>query len=508
MSVPTWMRRPSAGTTTAVKPDNGTYRSRVPARLDRLPWRRFHTRIVLALGVAWILDGLEIRIVSQMSTVIATQNALALTEIQTGYIASSYLCGEVVGALLFGRITDKFGRKKLFFFTLLLYLLANGIAGFSPNLWFLTFFRFLSGVGIGGEYTAVNSAIDELIPPYYRGRVDIAVNGTYWLGAMIGAAANMILLNGSIVPAHYAWRIGFLLGPLIALSVIWLRRLVPESPRWLMTHGRQEDAERIVDEIENKVHKEGIELDPIPESKALDITSQGSVSYRQIYKTMLHDYPKRSVLGLALMTSQALLYNAVFFTDGRVLIDFYQVPARDTSYYLIPFAAANLMGALILARWFDIIGRRKMITFTYCCSGVLVAIGASLFLGNQLNAFTQTLWWCVTFFFASAGASAAYLTVSEVFPLELRAQAISFFFAISLLIGGAPAPLAYTHLLSAGTHHLPLAAGYYAAAAFMIIGGLVAWRFAVDAERKSLEKISHPLTALPATIHPPPPIGT
>lgn len=486
---------------TNVKSAVGIYRSLVPARLDRLPWRPFHTRVVLALGISWILDGLEIQIVSQISTVLARQDTWHLTGIQIGYIASSYLFGEVIGALLFGRIADQLGRKKLFFFTLALYLITNGIAGFSPNVWFLLFFRFLSGMGIGGEYTAINSAIDELIPPYYRGRVDIAVNGTYWLGAMIGAMANILLLNPHFVPPDYGWRIGFLLGPIIALSIIVLRRTIPESPRWLMTHGRHVDAERIVDEIETQVRNEEIELEPIPINKALDVAGQGNVSYRQIWKTMRHDYPTRSFLGISLMVSQAFLYNAIFFTNGQVLVDFYHMQIQNVAYYIIPFAAVNMLGALILGKWFDTIGRRKMITLTYCVSGTLMMIGASLFSANRLNATSQTGWWCVIFFFASAGASAAYLTIGEIFPLELRAQAISFFFAISLLIGGVPAPWFYEHLISAGPHHLTT--GYYTAGAIMIIGGGIAWCFGVDAERKSLERIAHPLVTLPRPIEPP-----
>jgi MFS family permease len=309
---------------------SGTYRSLVPARLDRLPWRPFHTRVVIALGISWILDGLEIQIVSQISTVLAAQGTLHLTEFETGFIASSYLFGEVIGALLFGRITDQLGRKKLFLITLSLYMIANAIAAFSPNLYFLLFFRFLSGMGIGGEYTAINSAIDELIPAYYRGRVDIGVNGTYWAGAAVGAAANMLLLNPHVLPADLGWRFAFFLGPVLGLGIIFLRRAIPESPRWLMTHGRQVDAELIVDKIETRVRSDGIELQPIPASKALTVTGRGRVSYRQIGHTMWHKYRSRSILGLSLMASQMFLYNAIFFTDGSVLVNFYHVGSGDT----------------------------------------------------------------------------------------------------------------------------------------------------------------------------------
>jgi MFS family permease len=483
------------------EPGGKTYRSLVSARLDRLPWTRFHTLVVVGLGISWILDGLEIQIVSQIGTVLQGRGMLQLSAAQVGLIGSYYLFGEVVGALVFGRITDRLGRKKLFFFTLALYLIASGMAGFSFNLWFLLVFRFLAGAGIGGEYTAINSAIDELIPPYYRGRVHIAVHGTYWAGAMVGAAANILLLDPHLVPTDLGWRIGFFIGPVIALSIIVLRRAIPESPRWLMTHGRQVEAERIVDHIETRVRADGIKLEPVRESRALDVTGRGNVSYLQIAKTMLRDYPSRSFLGFSLMVAQAFLYNAIFFSNGEVLVDVYHIDIQDTGYFLVPFAAGNLLGPLVLGKLFDTIGRRKMITFTYCISGVLMVISATLFLANQLDATSQTAIWCVTFFFASAGASSAYLTVSEIFPLELRAQAISFFFAISQLLGGVAAPWIFAHLVN-GDNHGPLTVGYYAAGGIMIASGVIGWYFGVDAERKSLEKITNPLTALRRAIEP------
>jgi MFS family permease len=396
--------------------ESGTYRSLVPARLDRLPWRPFHTRVVAALGISWILDGLEIQIVDQIGAFLETHGILLHSEEQVGLIASLYLAGEVIGALVFGRITDQLGRKKLFFVTLTLYLVFSFLGAFSFSLWFLALVRFIAGMGIGGEYAAINSAIDEFIPPYYRGRVDISVNGTYWAGAAVGAAANL-LLNPRVLPADLGWRIGFVLGPALGLGIIFLRRAIPESPRWLMTHGRQADAELIVDEIETQVRSDGIELQPLSPSKALVIT-----------------------------------------------------------------------------------GRRKMITFSYCLSGLLMAVNALLFHSGSLGATSQTAVWCVTFFFASAGASAAYLTVSEIFPLELRAQAISFFFAVSLGIGGVPAPWLFGYLIGAGINYLTI--GYSAAAVLMVAGGIIAWRYGVDAERKPLEKIARPLSAVGGFIEP------
>jgi len=344
------------------------------------------------------------------------------------------------------------GRKKMFVVCLGLYLVVSGISGLSFSLWFLLLFRFLAGMGIGGEYTSINAAIDELIPSHYRGRVDIAVNGTYWAGAAIGAAASIFLLNPHLLPINVGWRIGFFIGPVAGLVIIYLRRTIPESPRWLMTHGREQEAERIVDEIEARVERDGAHLDPVPESKALEVTDRGHVSYIEIARTMLKEYPSRSFLGFSMMVTQAFLYNAIFFTYALVLGNFYHVPPSQLGYYFFPFAAGNLLGPLLLGPLFDTVGRRKMILLTYCVSGILLAITAVLFDQGALSAVTQTIFWCVIFFFASAGASSAYLTVSEIFPLELRGQAISFFFAISQLAGGVAAPYIFGILIGNGSH--------------------------------------------------------
>ena len=481
----------------------GTHRSLVPARLDRLPWTRFHWRVVIALGITWILDGLEIQIVSQIGAVLQNRGTLHLSSADVGLLATVYLLGEVAGALIFGRITDRFGRKKLFVITLVLYLLANGIAGLSFSLWFLLLFRFLAGTGIGGEYTAINSAIDELIPPRYRGRVDIIINGTYWLGALLGASANIFLLNPHWVPADLGWRVGFFLGPVLALWVIFLRRAIPESPRWLMIHGRHKQAESIVEKIEAEARMAGAQFAPVPAGSALEVTGRGNVSYRQIWRTMRQDHPKRSLLGFSMMVTQAFLYNALFFTYPLVLTNVYHVPDDHLSYFIILFVAANLAGPLAFGKLFDTVGRRKMITLTYCVSGLLLIGNAHLLAPRVLTAITHDIVLCAVFFFASAGASSAYLTVSEIFPLELRSQAISFFFALSLLIGGVAAPPLFQHLIGDGTKVGPLVGGYYAAGAVMVAGGLIAWRFAVDAGRKSLEEIANPLSAVRRVIEPP-----
>jgi len=469
----------------------GPVRSLVPARLDRLPWTRFHWLVVVGLGVSWVLDGLEIQIVSQAGY----QSTLGLSAAQVGAVGSVYLAGEVVGALFFGRITDRLGRRKLFIVTLGVYLVASGIGGLSFSLWFLLIFRFIAGMGIGGEYTAINSAIDELIPSRYRGRVDIAVNGTYWGGAAFGAAANLYLLSDH-VPVDLGWRIGFFIGPVIGLIIIFLRRTIPESPRWLMTHGREEEAERTVTAIEQRAEAQGVKLTPVPESKALEVTPVTSVSYLRMAKVFFGDYPSRSFLVFSMMVTQAFLYNAIFFTYALVLQHFYGVPKAHTSYYFFPFALGNLLGPLLIGHLFDTIGRRKMILFTYGVSGLLLLGSAGLFHAGLLNATTQTALWCVIFFLASAGASSAYLTVSEIFPLELRGQAISFFFAISQGAGGVVAPWLFGRLIGSGTDKTPLTWGYVIGAVIMIAGGLIAWFFGVDAERKSLEDIARPLSAV------------
>jgi MFS family permease len=496
VTVPVQRHERGEGMNSAGKAESRPIKSLVPARMDRLPWTRFHWLVIIGLGVSWILDGLEIQIASTVGTVLESKHSLHLTTGDVGTLGSVYLLGEVVGALVFGRITDMIGRKKMFVVCLGLYLVASGLGGFSFNLWSLLVCRFFAGMGIGGEYTAINSAIDELIPSHYRGRVDIAVNGTYWAGAMVGALSSIFLLDPHILPVDIGWRIGFFIGPIAGLIIIYIRRTIPESPRWLMTHGREEEAERIVDQIEERIRNEGVKLEPVPESKALEVHPTGAVSYIQIARTMLGQYPSRSFLGFSMMVTQAFLYNAIFFTYALVLQHFYQIPSDRIGIYFFPFAVGNLLGPLLLGGLFDTVGRRKMIFATYAGSGVLLAISAIMFHAGMLNAITQTAFWCVIFFFASAGASSAYLTVSEIFPLELRGQAISFFFAISQLAGGVAAPRIFASLIGSGHSRGPLTIGYFIGAAIMIAGGIIAWYFGVNAERQSLESIATPLSAV------------
>lgn len=468
---------------------DGAIRSLVPARMDRLPWTKFHWSVVLGLGVSWILDGLEIQIVSESGF----QKALGMSAAQVGLTGTVYLVGQVVGALTFGRLTDRLGRKRLFIMTLVIYLVGSGLAGLSPNMWFLWVFRFIAGMGIGGEYTAINSAIDELIPSHYRGRVDIAINGTYWGGAFFGALANLYLLNPDNVAENIGWRIAFFIGPVLGLSIIWLRRHIPESPRWLLTHGRAEEAERTVAEIEERVRREGGEVSEVDESKALLVKPEERMGPKVLWDVFIRRYGRRTVLGLTMMVTQSFLYNAIFFTYALVLTNFYGIDKAGTSLYFLPFAAGNLLGPLLLGHLFDTIGRRKMIFSTYTIAGVVLLVSAWAFHAELLNATTHTIFWCVSFFFASAGASAAYLTVSEIFPIEVRGQAISYFFVVAQC-AGAIAPVLYGALIGDGKDRMPLTWGYVAGAVIMIIGGVVALAIGIDAERKSLEDVADPLS--------------
>ena len=463
--------------------------SLVPARMDRLPWARFHWMVVLGLGVSWILDGLEIQLVASAGF----QRTLGMTTEEVAFAGTIYLVGQVVGALTFGRLTDSWGRKRLFIITLGIYLVGSGVAGLATSAWFLYAFRFVAGLGIGGEYTAINSAIDELIPARYRGRVDIAINGTYWAGAGLGAVANLWLLDPAYINQEWGWRIGFLIGPVLGLVIIWLRRHIPESPRWMLTHGRAAEAERIVEDTEASVRAQGIDLEPVPESRAMLVRAKEEVPLKQLAQVFFKDYPTRTLLGITMMVTQSFLYNAIFFTYALVLQNFYGTTPSSTQYYFFPFAIGNLLGPLLLGHLFDTVGRRKMIFLTYGLAGAVLAASAFLFHAGALTATTQTLLWCIAFFFASAAASAAYLTVSEIFPLEVRGQAISYFFAVAQM-AGAIAPSIYGLLIGNGTERTPLFFGYLVGAVIMAAGGVVALIYGVDAERKGLEDVARPLS--------------
>jgi MFS family permease len=472
-------------------------RSLIPARIDRLPWSKFHTRLVMALGVAWILDGLEITIAASVGSDLTLKNTLNMSAGAVSDIAWWYLIGEVIGALFFGRLSDKLGRKNLFMVTLGVYLIGSGLTAVTPNggHWFIFLYatRIIAGMGIGGEYAAINSAIDEMIPAKFRGRVDLAVNGTYWAGAILGTIVTLWLLNH--VAPFWGWRVAYIVGPVLALVIIYVRRNLPESPRWQIMHGREEEAEASIRQIEESVMETQGELPPVDESKMLEITPTKQIGYAHLLATLFRRYPTRSILVAALMITQSFLYNAIFFTYGLVLEYFFHVKATDTGYYFFAFAAGNLAGPLTLGRLFDTIGRRQMIAGTYITAGILLAISAELFRDGTLNATTQTLCWAVVFFFASAGASAGYLTASEVFPLEVRAQSIAVFFAIAQCFGAFGSHW-YGHLIGNGTDRNSLFIGYLVGAGAMIVGGVVAIFFGVAAEGKPLEEVATPLSVI------------
>jgi MFS family permease len=484
-------------TTAAQTPAPGVVRSLIPARIDRLPWSPFHTRMVVALGVAWILDGLEITVASSVTDVLTKPETLGLSSAAAGLVATVYLVGEVVGALYFGRLSDKLGRRKLFMITLGVYLIGSGLTALTLGngagwVGFLYLTRFIAGMGIGGEYSAINSAIDELIPSRFRGRVDIMVNGTYWAGAIIGTLGSLIFLN--VLSVSIGWRIAFLIGPVLGLVILFVRRHLPESPRWQVMNGREREAEESITYIEQEVAEAGVKLPPVDESKAIDLQPTTDIGYLALVRVLFRDYPSRAVLGASLMISQSFLYNAIFFTYTLVLGKFYGVSSTSAPLFLIAFAVGNLAGPLTIGHLFDTIGRKKMIAGTYLISGVLLAVTAFLFNAGVLNAVTQTIAWCVIFYFASAGASAAYLTVSEIFPLEVRSKAIAVFFAIAQCFG-ALGPVIYGALIGDGSQPIRLFYGYLLGAAVMVAGGLVAYFLAVDAEGRSLEEIATPLSA-------------
>jgi MFS family permease len=492
--------------TTAAPEADGAIRSLIPARIDRLPWSPFFTRMVIALGVAWILDGLEIQIAGIVVPTLTDKATLGLSGTAVGAVASVYLAGEVVGALVFGKLSDRLGRRNLFMVTLGIYLVGSGLTALtmgSSGAWvvFLYLTRFVAGIGIGGEYAAINSAIDEMMPARFRGRVDIAVNGTYWGGALIATFAQLIIFNN--VGEDVAWRLGFLIGPVLGLVILFVRRHLPESPRWLMMKGREQEAEEQIARMERWVSEKEGRLPAVDEDKAIEIKPTTEMGYATLVRVLFREMPRRATLGATLMITQSFLYNAIFFTYGLVLKQFYGVGDSSLPYYFIAFALGNLAGPLLLGHLFDTVGRRKMISGTYLLSGVLLAVTAVLFQAGALSAVTQTIAWSVIFFFASAGASAAYLTVSEIFPIEVRAKAIAVFFAIAQSFG-ALGPVIYGSLVGDGKDSTRLFLGYLLGAAVMVVGGIVAAVLGVAAEGRSLEEPPR-CRRSPATSPPTPP---
>jgi MFS family permease len=460
----------------------------IPTRLDALPFGRFHILVIVALGITWILDGLEVTLAGALSAELKRATALGLSNAQIGFAGSSYLAGAVLGAFFFGWLTDRLGRKKLFTITLAVYLLATAATGLSWDATSYALFRFLTGAGIGGEYTAINSTIQELIPARFRGWIDLLINGSFWVGAAVGAGGSLILLDPAVINPALGWRLAFLIGAIIGLVILLMRFWIPESPRWLVTHGMPQQAAEVMRGIEAHFQN----LGQPPRGAPIHLRMRRHTPLGEVARTLFKTYRGRTLIGLSLMASQAFFYNAIFFTYALVLTDFYGTPANQVGWYILPFAAGNVLGPIVLGHLFDTVGRRVMIASTYAISGILLAVTAELFSHNVLTATGLTVAWMIVFFFASAAASSAYLTVSEIFPLEIRALAIAFFYAIGTGVGGIIGPLLLGMLINTGSRS-SVAVGYLIGAALMIAAAAVEALWGVDAEGKALESVAAPL---------------
>jgi MFS family permease len=466
----------------------------IPARLDRLPWGRFHTLVVAALGITWILDGLEVTLAGAVAGALKQSPVLQFSNTDIGLAGSAYIAGAVLGAVLFGWLTDQLGRKKLFFITLAVYLLATAATALSWNIGSFMLFRFLTGAGIGGEYVAINSTIQELVPARVRGWTDLVINGSFWVGAAIGALGSIVLLDPALLPPDIGWRLAFLIGAALAVVIFFMRMWIPESPRWLMTHGRNAEAQAIVAGIEDAFVRRGHRFPPGP-LPTIRLRARSHTPLTEVASTLFRAQRRRTLVGLSLMGAQAFFYNAIFFTYALILTDFYGIRADHIGWYILPFAVGNFMGPVVLGRLFDTVGRRPMLAFTYAVSGLLLAVTGYLFAQDLVSASQLTIAWMVIFFFASAAASAAYLTVSETFPLEIRALAIAFFYAIGTGVGGIAGPWLFGVLIATGSRS-SVFVGYLIGAALMLAAAIIAALWAVAAERKSLETVSRPLASV------------
>ncbi|WP_407181755.1 MFS transporter [Bradyrhizobium sp. STM 3562] len=474
--------------------DDRIIETNIPSRLDHLTWSGFHTRVVLALGITWILDGLEVTLAGALSGALKQSPHLQFSNFDIGIANSGYLAGAVLGALGFGWLTDRIGRRKLFFITLALYLTATAATALSWSVVVYTLFRFLTGAGIGGEYTAINSTIQELVPARYRGWTDLVINGSFWIGAALGASSAIILLDPALLEPDLGWRLAYLIGAGLGLIVLVMRMWIPESPRWLMIHGHPEAAEKIVTEIERSVLGH-VQDSARPDFAKIRLRMRDHTPLKEVAHTLFSSYRTRALVGLTLMVAQAFFYNAIFFTFALVLTDFYGIGADAVGWYILPFAAGNFIGPVVLGRLFDTLGRRAMIALTYGVSGILLAFSGYLFSIGVLSAQGQTIAWMVIFFFASPAASAAYLTVSETFPLEVRALAIALFYAIGTGIGGVVGPALFGALIDTGSRS-SVFFGYLLGSVLMVVAAAIAWRYGVAAERKSLESVARPLAFL------------
>jgi MFS family permease len=450
--------------------------------------------VVIALGVTWALDGLEVTLAGAVAGALKDSPSLALSNVQVGLASSFYLAGAVLGALFFGWLTDRLGRKRLFSITLGLYLVSTAATALSWDFYSFSLFRFLTGAGIGGEYTAIASAIQEFIPARYRGWTDLVINGSFWIGAAIGAASSVVLLDPAVLAPDFGWRAAFFIGALLGLFILLLRAWIPESPRWLVTHGRLEEAQAVLADIEDRHRRRSGPLPPL-EHPPVKLNPRRSTPLAEVWHTLYRKHRRRTFVGLTLMASQAFFYNAIFFTYALVLTDFYGIRADHVGWYLLPFAIGNFLGPVMLGRFFDTVGRKPMIALTYALSGVLLAVTGYLFAIGALSATGQTIAWTVIFFFASAAASSAYLTVSETFPLEIRALAIAFFYAVGTGVGGVVGPGLFGMLIETGSR-ISLALGYLLGAVFMLAASVIAARFGVAAERKPLEAVARPISAV------------
>lgn len=505
MGLQRWQGDLNAAHEPASSIDGGVVETSIPFRLDALRWSAFHTRVVLALGITWILDGLEVTLAGALSGALKQSPVLRFSNFDVGFANSCYLAGAVIGAFGFGWLTDRIGRKKLFFITLAVYLAATAASALSWSLASYAVFRFLTGAGIGGEYTAINSTIQELIPARYRGWTDLVINGSFWIGAAFGAVSAIVLLDPNWIDIDLGWRLAYLTGAGLGLVVFVMRLWIPESPRWLIIHGHPDQADAIMRDIERTVtgHAQDQPASPAtsgedshpPTWPKLRLRMRDHTPLSEVAHTLFKVYQERSLVGLVLMVAQAFFYNAIFFTFALVLTDFYGIPADQVGWYILPFAAGNFLGPILLGRLFDTLGRRPMIAFTYGVSGILLAVSGYLFAIGVLTAKTQTIAWMVIFFCASPAASAAYLTVSETFPLEVRALAIALFYAVGTGVGGVAGPILFGALIDTGSRG-SVFIGYLLGAALMLVAAAVGWRYAVAAERRSLESIAEPLASV------------